>query len=112
FYYFFIFRQYGPAIILHDNIIPSDAPKDQITIPRSSVSETVAFIESELDAVIASQRLPQGRANQRPKDFGRITEATCLAIKSRLLLYAASDFYNRDVNPMPEFINFQNKDGK
>ncbi len=112
FYYFCIFRQYGPAIILHDNIIPSDAPKDLITIPRSSVSETIAFIESELDAVIASKKLPQNRVNQRPKDFGRITEATCMAIKSRLLLYAASDFYNRDVNPMPEFINFQNKDGK
>ena len=112
YYYFCIFRQYGPAILLHDDIIPSDAPKEAISLQRSSISETVAFIESELDAVIASKKLPQSRGNQRPRDFGRITEATCMAVKSRLLLYAASDFYNRDINPMQEFKNFQNKDGK
>lgn len=112
FYYFCIFRQYGPTILMHDDIIPSDATIDEISIPRSSVAETVAFIESELDAVIASKKLPQSRENQRAMDYGRITEATCMAVKSRLLLYAASDFYNKDINPMQEFATFQNKDGK
>lgn len=112
FFYFALFRQYGPVVLLDDNIIPSDAPVEEFSIPRRSVSEVVSYIEAELDSTLAMNILPEKFKEQASTEYGRITAGACRALKSRLLLYAASDFYNRDVNPFTEFSNFKNKDGK
>lgn len=113
FYYFCLFKQYGPLVILPtDYLIESDATLDEMSIPRSSVSETVKFIEDELDACINSGKLPQSRANQQSSDnYGRWNATACMAVKSRLLLYAASDFYNAD-RTLDIYADFKNKDGK
>lgn len=108
YFYFCLFKQYGPVILMHDEIIPSDASIESFQISRNTISETVNYILGELDAIINEEILPK----TRPHDltyYGRITEATCKALKSRLLLYAASDFYNRDINPY--YKDFKNADG-
>lgn len=107
FYYFNILRQYGPFIILGDDAIPGDLPSDDPAMnkPRSTYDECVAYIERELD--LAANDLPLHFAEQKKTDYGRATKAMCMAVKSRMLLYAASPQFNG--NPM--YANFRNPDG-
>lgn len=60
-------------------------------LPRSPLAECIAYIVSECDA--AAQWLPEVYASGGG-DIGRATRGAALALKSRMLLYAASDLYN------------------
>lgn len=62
------------------------SPTDDLTIARSSLEETVNFIVADLDA--AAQLLPL------TGDKTRATRGAALALKARVLLYAASDLFN------------------
>lgn len=59
---------------------------------RSSYADCVDFLVSELDE--AAKLLP---ATFSGDDYGRATNVAALALKSRILLYAASDLMNDDV---------------
>ena len=67
----------------------------QYQVPRGSFEETVNFIVSDLDN--AASRLALDA--RRP---GAATRGAALALKSRVLLYAASDLYNRNPSGMAE----------
>ncbi len=58
-------------------------------IPRNTYEECVNYIISECDA--AAARLP---VDQLDQDYGRVTKGACLALKSRVLLTAASPLFN------------------
>jgi hypothetical protein len=58
-------------------------------VDRSTYEKCVDFITSELDK--AAELLP---LNQNSANYGRATKAAALAIKSRILLYAASPQWN------------------
>lgn len=61
---------------------------DDYTVTRDSYEDCVDFIVTELDKAAAL-------LSEHPtSDFGRATEAACYALKSRVLLYAASEFNN------------------
>jgi hypothetical protein len=64
---------------------------DVINQPRSSYADCVDYLAKELDAAAAV--LPSASA-QNGTDYGRITSGMCLALKSRLLLEAASPLFN------------------
>lgn len=106
--YFMLLRTWGPVTILGDDIVAGDLPSNdpQLTLPRNSYDECVDYIVNELD--VASQDLPMHFTTQQNPDFGRATKIACLAVKSRLLLYAASPL----VNGNTEYANFKNADGK
>ncbi len=108
-FYFYIFRQYGPPVLLGDEVIAPDASMAETALPRATVSETVNYIVSELNAVIQSRTIPEFLPESN-LDYGRITESACRALKARVLLYAASDFYNTDINT--PYKNFKDKEGK
>lgn len=108
-YYFYIFRQYGPPVLLGDQVIAPDATMAQTALPRATVSETVDYIVSELNSIIQSRTIPEFLPESN-LDYGRVTEAACRALKARVLLYAASDFYNTDINT--PYKNFKDKSGK
>lgn len=59
---------------------------------RASYKDCIDFIISELD--IATSELP---ASYTGKDWGRATSVAALALKSRILLYAASSLMNEGV---------------
>lgn len=61
----------------------------EMKIPRNKYEECVAFIVAELDK--AAQLLPTKHDNV---NFGRATKGAALALKSRVLLYAASAYWN------------------
>jgi len=88
FYYFLLFRQYGPIYVWGDQASDLTIPNDQID--RHSVDACVKFISEEL--TIAATNLPDKITD--PSWYGRATKGAALAAKSRLLLYAARPLFN------------------
>jgi hypothetical protein len=103
YYYFLLMRQYGPVIIL-ENPIPVDAAESEFQIERNSYDECVNYVVSELDNAINS--LPQKITDLT--QVGRIDRVVAKALKSRVLLYAASPLFNGNM----QYVNFKNKSGK
>lgn len=84
YFYFLLMAQYG-GVPLIDYVINVG---DDYNIPRNTFEETVNFIVADLDAAVAENKL------DTQTDKTRATKAAVLALKSRVLLYAASDLYN------------------
>jgi hypothetical protein len=83
--YFKLISDYGGVPLI---TTPFDLKSD-FTVSRSTYDQCVDFISSELDN--AADLLP---LNQSSDNFGRATKAAALALKSRVLLYAASPQWN------------------
>ncbi|MGQ1890940.1 RagB/SusD family nutrient uptake outer membrane protein [Thermophagus sp. OGC60D27] len=72
-----------------------------LNVERSTYAECVDFMVSELDK--ASKLLP---ASFEGEDKGRATSVAALALKSRILLYAASPLMNKEgVDPLVGYLN-------
>ena len=84
YFYYLAFVQYG-GVPLVDYIFDIG---DNYDVPRNTLAQTVDFIVKDLDEAI---RLLKA-AGQTDKTRG--TEGAALALKSRVLLYAASDLFN------------------
>lgn len=82
--YYLLMAQYG-GVPLIDRVINIG---DDYNIPRNSFEETINFIVADLDEAVANQRLD----NQTDKT--RATAGAAMALKSRVLIYAASDLYH------------------
>lgn len=65
--------------------------------PRNSFAETVDFIVANADSAAALLPLEQVGNN-----LGRATRGAALALKARVLLYAASDLYHENPSSRPE----------
>jgi len=101
-------RQYGPVAILGDTLIDPGAPAQDIQFPRSPFDVCVDYVVSELDKAAAElPLLPTANGQVSDLEYGRMTKGIALAIKSRLLLYAASPLYNGNT----EMATFKNIDG-
>jgi hypothetical protein len=90
FYYFQLLKKWGGVPILENTINPFEKP-DGIFYKRNSIDEVVAFIDKGL--VEAGTLLPMGY-NDRHNNWGRVSKMVTMAIRSRLLLYYASELYN------------------
>lgn len=104
YYYFMLMRQYGPVVIIGNDVLPVDAPVSELMLPRSSYDDCVNYVVDQLDS--AASILPIVPAND--KDYGRATKGAALSIKSRLLLYAASPLYNGNTS-LSSFRNLENE---
>lgn len=85
-YYFILIKHYAGVPLIGDAVYTAT---DAIPGKRNTFAECVSYIESECNA--AANLLP---LQQNGLDYGRITKGACLALKSRLLLYAASPLFN------------------
>ncbi|TFF33342.1 RagB/SusD family nutrient uptake outer membrane protein [Mucilaginibacter psychrotolerans] len=103
-YYFWLMRIYGPVVITGDKTISPDASFDDVQLPRSSFDECVAYVTSELDAAMVDLPLKASNTN----NYGRVNRAYAMAIKSQVLLYAASPLFNGNT----DYSSMQNADGK
>jgi starch-binding outer membrane protein, SusD/RagB family len=92
-YYIQLLSFYGGVPNVGDNVYEIE---DIINLPRQNFAELVSYISKELDD--AAQLLPAPGATfpsgYQDMDYGRVTKGTCLGLKSRLLLYAASPLFN------------------
>jgi len=84
-YYFIMLEHYGGIPLIGDSIFSG---VDPVNIPRNSFSACVTYISNECDT--AATLLP---VNQSGSNYGRASGGAALALKSRLLLYAASPLF-------------------
>lgn len=63
---------------------------DKYDVPRATYANSISFIVHDLDT--AAALLPEVQAGD---NIGRATKGAALALKSRVLLYAASDLHNK-----------------
>lgn len=85
-YYHLLVNGWGGVILMGDDIL---GPNDVFEKPRSSYEECVNYMVRELDAI--ENDLP---ASWDSQNFGRINSVAVRALKSRILLYAASPLTN------------------
>src|SRR5690625_373602 len=87
FHYHNLLRSYGGVPIV-DKAYNLD---DEMLVSRNSFEETVNFIVQDLER--ATELLPEV---QPDKNGAGATKGAALALKTRVLLHAASDLYNKN----------------
>ena len=85
--YFYLTNLYGGVPI----ITKVYGLNDEFTVARNSYDESIKFIVGQLDSAVMN--LPAVYVTN-----GRVTKGAALALKSRVLLYAASDLHNSAKN--------------
>jgi starch-binding outer membrane protein, SusD/RagB family len=86
-----LIRNYGGVVLIGDQVSQlSDNLQNPALFKRATIQESIAYATSQLDD--AASRLPLN--NDATWALGRATEGAALALKARLLLYAASPLYN------------------
>lgn len=100
YYYFKILSMFGPCPIVEE-YKPSDTPSEEFP-GRYHFDYVVDYICGKLDAASSAPEFPAGYALD--ETYGRGNKTICAALKSRLLLYAASPLWNGDF-PYPAWAN-------
>ena len=105
-YYYHLLRSFGGTPMIGDKVF---GISDKIEEPRATFEEQVDYIVSECDAVASI--LPAQRVGN---NYGRITSGAAMALKTKVLLFAASPLSNGAVpvdNPsMKPFFGYDNYD--
>jgi starch-binding outer membrane protein, SusD/RagB family len=89
YHYFELIKRYGGVPVMDDAVLDLD---DDVELPRRNFSDCVEYIVSELDAIKDSLRVAPVPNAQT--DSHVITKGAAMALKSRVLLYAASPLFN------------------
>ncbi len=84
YFYYLLMTQYG-GVPLIDKVMNIG---DSYEIPRNTFEQTVNFIVADLDTAVSNGKL------STQADKTRATEGAVYALKSRVLLYAASDLHH------------------
>lgn len=86
-----LIRNYGGVVLMSDKVTNlTDNLQDPALFKRASIKESIDYAVAQLDD--AASKLPLD--NDGSWVWGRATRGAALALKSRLLLYAASPLYN------------------
>lgn len=94
--YFIAFRWYGGLPIIRQSFIGSESSYD---LPRRSVESTVNFMLELLDTAIANKALPWAYTGaEAQSETGHWTLAGAMALKCKVLAFAASPLFN-DLQP-------------
>jgi hypothetical protein len=104
-FYFELLKRYGGIPLMGDKVRQLG---DDVQAPRSSFADCVRYIVSECDAIKDSLR-PNPVATPQLNSH-RATRGAALALKARVLLYAASPLFNGQNidagNPLTGYTNF------
>ena len=93
YYYFELIKRYGGVPLVTKSIAPGIREK---AIPRSTYDEIVNYAISQIDYALDSLQT-DWKSSDSERD-GRFTKGAALALKSRILLYAASPLNNPENN--------------
>ena len=93
YFYADLMSKYGGVPILTD-VFDINTSQSKMFVARNSYQECVTFVSSELDKAAAALPVTYADAS-----FGRATKGAALALKSRVLLYAASPLWNSTNDP-------------
>ncbi|MDR1866229.1 MAG: RagB/SusD family nutrient uptake outer membrane protein [Bacteroidales bacterium] len=103
YYAFLLLRKYGPIVLEDDIIEPNDTP-EKLFKSRSKVEDCFNYILRLMDEAI-----PGLRERALSNNAGQVDRVVATAIKARVLLFRASDFYNGNYE---YYDNFLDHDGK
>jgi starch-binding outer membrane protein, SusD/RagB family len=93
-----LIRQFGDVPLVGDKVYGLTDTDYDALYNRRPVQECIAYAVQELDA--AASLLPRKGSNDVP---GRATQGAALALKARLLLYAASPLYTNGANDVAKW---------
>ena len=103
YFYWMLVRRYGPVPIVPEEGVDYTKSYDDLSLPRNTMDECVDFITSEL--ALAAQDLPDKRDNA---NIVRPTKGAALAVRAKVLVYAASPLFNGNT----EMADFTDNTGK
>ena len=89
FYHFELMKRYGGIPVMDRTYSLKD---DYAGLSRRPLKDVIDFIAGECKELAGDDGLPV--SYEENLDYGRITKGAALALRSRVLLYAASDLYN------------------
>jgi hypothetical protein len=101
-YYFILLKHYGGIPLVGDVVYTAT---DVVPGKRATYEACVNYIEAECNAAAAV--LPFSHSTL---DYGRITKGAAMALKSRLLLYAASPLFNGRADNMEGVLGYPTAD--
>lgn len=104
YYYYLLSNTYGPIPFKPNYIAPTDFNLADLMEGQRPYYEVVDWVDKELKEV--AKILPAKYTEARK--YGRATSIMCLAVRARMLLFAASPL----VNGNPDYANHKNKDGE
>jgi hypothetical protein len=90
YYYMELIKMYGGVPIVTDTLQPNNIAY----IPKSSYDSVVNYIVSQIDTYKSSLQVNWKTTSQYVNNDGRFSMGSALAIKARVLLYAASPLHN------------------
>ena len=99
YYHFLMARCYGPIILIREEPLLNTSPADYLG--RTSYDECVSFITEMFDQAAAV--LPPRRT--QVAEYGLATSTAALALKAKMLLYAASPLFNGNSEYYSSFTN-------
>lgn len=102
YYYFLLLRQYGPVVLIKEQMSNS---ANFGAMQRSPFDDCVEYVVDQLD--IAESMLPYSYEAE-PLNMGRATKVACRAVKAEMLLLAASEQWNGNKE---YYQDFRNHDG-
>lgn len=105
----FIFQQvkhYGGVPLVYDQVFTD---QDNVQFPRNTYEECINYLVSECDA--AAKNLPYTINFREAGEGGKATKGAALALKARILLYAASPLTNCSRADDPNYyVSYGNED--
>ena len=92
YYHFLLVRQYGPVPLIRENL-PIDVDVSKVKVEREPVDDCFQYIVSLLDEAVTGDGLPLNVLDVAG-ELGRITKPIALALKAKILVFAASPLFN------------------
>ena len=102
FAYWSLIRTFGPVPLIPEHGLDVSLSYEELSLPRAKFDEVVDFIDQDL--TLAARVLPRTRT---VNNMGRPTKGAALALRARVLLFAASPMSNGN----KDFYNVRNLDG-
>lgn len=105
YYHFYLLQMYGPIPFMGENLDISLTP-EEVQREREPVDQVVSQMVEVLDEAINSKALTP-TYTARKQELGRINLPIAMAIKAKVLVFAASPMFNGNI----KFSSFKNKAG-
>jgi hypothetical protein len=101
YFYFELVKRYGGVPLLGNTVYNIN---DNLVLPRNSFADCITYIVNECNAIKDSVLTAPLSSTG---NYGRVTQGAVLALKARVLLYAASPLFNGgNIDPTNQFTGY------
>jgi hypothetical protein len=107
YFYYLMVNSYG-AVPFQDGLADLNTPVEELMLGQSPYNEMIDWIDNELQE---TAKLLPAYYNESNK-YGRATSVMCLAVRARMLLFAASPLVNDPTTMRSEYANYVNNKGE